>query len=466
MRTFSAGQICAATGVMVLAGAMWNSKGSDTAQALAGQALALVATAGAAQAADTGGQSASPGLAEDGKAGAAHAGKDVYGIVNLVSLPGYGAGVNARGQAAFEYISFDDDQLHVGFFNGERTIDISPPHHAVTAFSTLNEKGEVALRSRLLHNGSSGPFLPFRWSLARGLVPLRPMSPEGETYIGAMNNQGEIVGASSTADADNTQQAVRWNSANRLLPLPGVSGIVRSFALDINERNVSVGYGYDTRGATRVLVWDASGRPATVGGFGASTVTASKINNRGDISGMLDINTPDFSAFLWSPVKGVVRIGSNTILHTMNEAGELVGRMRRPDDRLHAFLYSRARGLVDLHPASMHSSEAGAVNDSGVVVGLARPGVGAESFAYRWSRSGAVNLNTRLLDPPAGLVLSDARAISANGDIVAESNAGFVLLRPGGAGTDAPVLGPMQFSGLRVGELTQADTVLPRPQCG
>jgi hypothetical protein len=230
MRTVFTRQVFITAGVLALAATVWSS----------------------VQAAGNDATSATPAAGEEGKAGA-H-GRDVYGIVNLVSLPSYGASVNARGQAAFEYISLDDDQLHVGFFNGERTIDISPPDKRVAVFNALNEKGEVALRARLRQGDNPGPFLPFRWSPTRGLVPLRPMSPEGETFIGAMNNQGEIVGASSTADADNTQQAVRWNSANRLLPLPGVSGIVRSFAHDINERNVSVGYGYDTRGATRVLV--------------------------------------------------------------------------------------------------------------------------------------------------------------------------------------------------------------------
>jgi hypothetical protein len=65
--------------------------------------------------------------------------------------------------------------------------------------------------------------------------------------------------------------------------------------------------------------------------------------------------------------------------------------------------------------------------------------------AYRWSRSGeAVDLNTRLADPPGGLVVTQALKISPRGDIVANSNAGMVLLRRGG-GTDAPVLGPIQI---------------------
>ncbi|UUZ55844.1 hypothetical protein LP419_10370 [Massilia sp. H-1] len=42
-----------------------------------------------------------------------------------------------------------------------------------------------------------------------------------------------------------------------------------------------------------------------------------------------------------------------------------------------------------------------------------------------------------------GLVLRAGAAINDDGAILAYSNAGLVLLRPGKRGTDAPVLGPV-----------------------
>ncbi|MBD8528483.1 MULTISPECIES: PKD domain-containing protein [unclassified Massilia] len=73
----------------------------------------------------------------------------------------------------------------------------------------------------------------------------------------------------------------------------------------------------------------------------------------------------------------------------------------------------------------------------------ANPDGSETELAYRWSNFSPVNLNTRLLDAPAGLVLTQALHIAPSGDIVANSNAGLVLLRQGRAGTDAPVLGPV-----------------------
>lgn len=197
-----------------------------------------------------------------------------------------------------------------------------------------------------------------------------------------------------------------------------------------------------------MLVWDAAGRPTVLGKFGAPSASAMFNNRRGDISGILTDNGSNFGAFLWSPGRGVVRAGPNTVVTALNQEGTLAGRVLRPNGITRAYLFSRARGLVDLHPRAFLVSEAAHLNDSGMAVGLASNSVaGTDGRALRWSRSGAAtDLNTRLLNAPAGLVLTEGRAIAANGDIVAASNAGLVLLRWGGRGTDAPVLGPIQVS--------------------
>lgn len=423
---------------------------------VAAAALALSATVwSSVQAAGTDVAYATPAASEAGKAGA-HGG-DVYGIVNLISPLSFNAIINARGQVAFDYVPLGNDSLHVGFFNGERLVDILPPNHDTSRLGGLNDKGEIALNVRLAYPGDPVPsaFQPFRWTPGRGLIPLRAFNPEEETFLSEINNRGEIVGSSATGPANSTFRAARWTADNRLLPLPGLAGFGETYADDINERNTSVGFGYDASGTARVLVWDANGRPAPLA-LGPSSASANFINKRGDITGMLDTEGPNFRAYLWSPVKGVVRLGSNTVPTALSESGEVVGRRLVADLVTHAFLYSRARGLVNLHPAPAYASEALGVNDSGVAVGLVRPSNTLESLAYRWSPGGAAtDLNTRLFNPPAGLILTEARAISPSGDIVADSNAGVVLLRRGGGGTDAPVLGPIQLSSLRPKEPVQ-----------
>jgi len=396
---------------------------------------------------------AAPGEQEEHRAG--NQGKDLYGIVNLAGGTfGFVGDINARGQAAFEYFGLDG-MLHVGYFDGTRLIDISPPGNQAAFLGDLNDKGDVAFSASTVDSGTSelGPFRPFRWSASRGLLPLPSLSSDGPTFVTGINNRSEIVGRSALSTGNGADRAVRWTAANRLIQLPAPAGIAPTYASHINDDNVTVGSGDGASGVPKVLAWDAAGRTMDFGPFGKRFAFASTGNNRGEIAGMLDTLSPDLSAFLWSPGKGAVRIGARTIAHGLNGTGEVVGRRvsGNADPAPRAFLFSRARGLVDLHPRGLYVSEANAANDHGVVVGLGQR-IPGESIAYRWTRGGPVDLNTRLLNPPTGLVLDSAIAVSNNGDILASSNAGVVLLRANGGGTDAPVLGPIRHGQPRLNQ--------------
>jgi hypothetical protein len=410
--------------------------------------MLVFATAAAAAVA----ASSTPGEPELHTAG--HAGKDIYGIVNLEGGAfAFIGDLNARGQAAFEYFGMDGE-VHVGYFNGERTVDISPPGNQTALLGDLNDKGEIGFAASIALPGGGGtPFRPYRWSAARGLTPLAYLGEQGPTFITAINNRSEIVGRSALVNENGAYRAVRWTASNRLIPLPATAGIGQTFAADINDNNVTVGSGNRTDTVENLLVWDSAARPTNLGSFGTDIAFASYTNKRGDIAGMLDTLRPTISAFLWSPGKGVARIGTRTITHALNENGHVVGRNYGVSGDLpRAFLYSRASGLVDLHPRGLVASEASDINDHGVVVGLGQrtPGV---NTAYRWTRAGGpVDLNTRLLNPPAGRVLRSAIAISNNGDILADANVGVVLLRANGVGTDAPVLGPIQHGVARLNQ--------------
>jgi len=375
---------------------------------------------------------------------------DVYGIVNLVPSQALVVHINATGQAAFEYIGLDY-RGHVGYFDGQRVIHPVAPGRTVSFLGALNDGGELAFLARALAPGkslSTTNFQPFRWSAARGLVRLPSLGANADSWIPAMNNGGDIVGASCTTSDAASARAVRWSTANRLARLRTPAGFGTSYAIDINDGKTSVGYAEDAAGVAQAMRWDSANRPTVLGTFGGSGATAMYNNERGDIAGMIDGGTPDFRAFLWSPGRGLATPGPHTVPVALNEAGEIAGRIVDPAGGVRAFLYSRARGLLDLHPGSFYLSEVNGLNDSGVSVGIAWPSQGERS-AYRWSRTGAaVDLNTRLLNPPAGLTLFSALGIAANGDIIAESSAGLVLLRWGGGGTDAPVLGPIQLPDL------------------
>jgi hypothetical protein len=419
-------------------GAQDASAGSHNAVADGAEGTDQAGATPAAQDAQAAGGPASPG------------GRDLYAIVNLVPPTAMGARINARGQAAFEYLGLDYF-ARVGFFDGERVRHPLPPAETVSLLGALNERGELAFVARYLdpaHPLSNG-LQPVRWSAARGAVFLPSLSSENSSYIPDINNRGEIVGATPTAAGGLANRAVRWTAANRLVPLGVPPGFDDTIATGINDHGISAGDAHTAAGGAHVVRWDAAGRPTDLGTFGARTAVASATNNRGDIAGMLDSGGgEDYRAFLWSPGRGAARAGLNTVVHALGESGDMVGRIQRLNNANHAFLFSRARGMVDLHPGGLYASEANSVNNHGVVVGLGRRGEFDLGRAYRWSRGLAVDLNTRLLDAPGGLVVTDALGIADNGDIVANSNAGMIMLRAGRRGTDAPVLGPIQLSEL------------------
>lgn len=439
---------------------LWMGRGRQAAGAAFGAALCM---AGPGYGGDGGGaaplasarvlactaDSAPDANGADGAAGVVrncHGAADTYDIVNLVPGIGYRSRINTRGQAAFEYVSLAD-RLRVAFFDGERVSDISPPASETATLGDMNDKGEVA-EYGALPSGAAFNLVPFRWSRAAGWTLLPVLSADGETFTGAINERGVIVGASTIGPVEVGYRAVRWGATNGLLKLPIPAVFGESYAHDINAHGFVVGAAYNPAGAAHAFIWDAAGRPTDLGTFGATEAAGLLNNNRGEIAGWLNLFEPDFQAFLWSQGKGVTRVGLHTIPGELNNVGELVGRIYYPDTGIdHAYVFSRARGLVDLHRPPFTSSDASHVDDKGTVVGemLSNiPGAFTQR-AYRWSRSGhAVDLNTRLLDAPEGLVVTQAIRISPRGDIIANSNAGLVLLRRAG-GTDAPVLGPIRI---------------------
>jgi hypothetical protein len=394
--------------------------------------------------------------AEDDATDAGRSGGDMYSIVNLAAPTSYNGFVNARGQAAFEYPG-PDGRTQVAFFNGDRIVDISPPGNDRTFVGGLNEQGEVIFNARFLDAQSPGGlrYQPLRWSATRGRVVLPSLNAREYASLDAINKHGQIAGLSATSSDNSSVRAVRWTSANRLSSLPGVSGFVPGAAYGINDLDAVVGSGSAANGGTTTLVWNADGRPTNLGTFGARSAYGIRINNQGDILGWRIVDAATRGFFLSSPRKPAVSINA-AYPTTLNQAGEVIGAVRGPTtNEFRAFRYSRAHGFLTLHPAGMFTSEANALNDDGVSVGLVRSGMLDEGRAYRWSRMGvATDLNLRLHNAPTGLVVTEGLGIAANGDILAQSNAGLVFLRRSG-GTDAPVLGPIQIPALRENELAK-----------
>jgi probable HAF family extracellular repeat protein len=141
--------------------------------------------------------------------------------------------------------------------------------------------------------------------------------------------------------------------------------------------------------------------------------------------------------------------GTESFVLAMSPQAHIAGVINLESGEQRAMSWTAAGGMVDLGTFGGPGARAQQVNNKGQVVGSAQDKA-LNLRAFLWSaRQGLADLNPRLVNAPAGLVLDDAVAISDNGAIVATSNAGLVLLRPvGQEAVAAPVVGPISAPAL------------------
>jgi uncharacterized membrane protein len=361
-----------------------------------------------------------------------------YSIINLDPEGGAAAFLNERGEAAVGSFVFGTNR----FFDGDRLHDIGSLGGGFTYIAGLNNKGLVVGES----NDASEPFprtYGFRWTVAGGMRAI-PGSDAGRVI--GVNDRNQVVGSLFAPGV--TARAVRWDADNRVVNL-GPLPFSLSEAEVINDRALAGGYTDFADGTIHASLWTATGKTIDLGTLGGSRAFTQHINKRNEAAGYSDNATNDNElGFYWSARDGVVPTGAQgfptRLVSALNDKGEITGDTDVPGGSA-AYLWSRARGLTLLPRAGAALSDAFDLNNkSQVVGGLGGGGPVDEARAVRWDGlANPVDLNTLLYRPPAGLVLNAGAAINDAGTILAYSNAGLVMLRPGTRGTDAPVLGPV-----------------------
>jgi probable HAF family extracellular repeat protein len=380
-----------------------------------------------------------------------------YRIVPLTGIrPVYGIGINGNGQVA--YTASPGSGNVARFYDGSTQYPIAGTGADVQA---VNNLGQVA--------GSYAGHA-FRWSLATGLVDINsPVASQSGSFD--INEKGHIAGE-AVFDGENDGHGFLWTPATGMRDLGSLGGRSRVWAL--NNADTAVGFSrfrpQDPNSTNVAVRWTAATGMRPIGTLPSSDTIANDVNDAEQIVGtspMVPGGAPH--AFLWSPQGGLRDLGTGrgtrSFATRINNKGMVIGTHdggSLPAER--GFVWTRDHGLIEIGRdfPQPESSNANAVNNRGQVVG-------ALNFrAYVWTRvTGPVDLNTLGPDAPPELVLQEGRAISDNGAIVAESNAGLVLLVPQApAPHEAPVIGPIKFSGSpRVGHLlsfsaafTDADT--------
>ncbi len=365
----------------------------------------------------------------------------VYSVINMGQDGSASALLNERGQAAFGAVTMGG--VRNGFFDGEYLHPVGTLGGSYSWVWGLNNLGVVSGESE--DGDEHSNILGFAWTAGAGM---RALAGSSVSSARAINDRGHIVGLTPAPGI--SARAVRWNRDASVTPL-GPLPLSLSEAFAINSSSSATGFADTASGAIHATLWDRGGNLTDLGTLGGTRAFGMHINAAGAVAGESDdAGDTRTVGFFWSRNSGMLAIpvegGGARLVAGLNNRGEVVG-VTTIGARSVAYQWSLARGVVELPSGSAPRSDVFDINNYGAMVGLAeRPAAdGGGLRAMRWpGLASPVDLNTRLHRPPAGLVLEAGMAINDSGVILAHSNAGLVMLRPGRRGTDAPVLGPLQ----------------------
>jgi uncharacterized membrane protein len=367
----------------------------------------------------------------------------LYSVVNLGASGGT-AVLNQRGQVLYSNV----------FFDGRRRYDIVASRGRYISARGFNSLGVVV---GTFDDATTPPpfnIRAFTWTVDRGI---RALAGPGSAAAMAINDRNQAVG--STPGVAITARANRWNpdgTQTKLGPLPAsLSG-----ATAVNVAGAAVGSTDVAGDGSHAVVWDAAGSATDLGKLGGYQSVADFVNTNGQVAGRSfsheNIGLKDHRTigFFWSRKVGAVRIlpfsWDDVTIDALNEAGQVIGNFVPPPGDLTQtflpFIWCMDDGARQLPLGNNDKARVLALNNRMQMVGFTQQVFHDDTTRHAVFWDGInipVDLNTRLYRAPAGLVLTSAIAINDSGAILAESNAGLVLLRPGTKQSPAPVLGPI-----------------------
>ena len=394
----------------------------------------------------------STALAQGTQPAAAGSAYTTYRVINLASgLTASPIKLNARGQVSFSMQAPNGGAIGY-FYNGTSIQDIGTLGGNSTLANDLNDVGQVTGTSISSQFGTSHAFV---WSAASGMTDLRPGNT-GVSQGSAINNRGVATGVANFGGG----YAYRWSAASGIENLGALTtgGESSSFGIELNDAGLITGASSAGNNQRHAFAWTRSGgmidiSPSTT----IQDALPVTVAPNGEVGGAYlpafgSPNYPYYQPFLWTRSAGLVRLGTAGAIaggvSAMTRDLRIVCTLTYANDSQRAVLWTRSAGARTLGTLGGTSSRGIAINSKGQIVGDADNKAGNRR-AYIWSaQTGMRDLNNHLRRRPPGLVLTGAYGINDNGDIVATSNAGVVLLRPDRGQHGGHALGPVVAPGV------------------
>lgn len=261
----------------------------------------------------------------------------------------------------------------------------------------------------------------------------------------AMNERGQIVGSSDTADG--ATHPFLWQ--NGVMTDLGILGGYTGGASAINEHGQVVGTCDTGSGYQHAFLWQ-HGRMTDLGTLGGEISAANGINDRGEVTGVSVTANDGWHAFLWrdGTMRDIGRFDANAINNrgqvagtssdhsaeaprlryavrwqggtltrlpagasrgeAINDHGDVIGTLDAGEDLLHSFLWHDGT-LTDLGTLGGKYGAAYAINGRGQIVGQSSTTTLGDDRPVLWYRGTVTDLTTRGLAPDAFVVAIDDR---------------------------------------------------------
>jgi probable HAF family extracellular repeat protein len=293
----------------------------------------------------------------------------------------------------------------------------------------LNDAGQVVGESQTANPNNHGD--PFLWDSSNGMQDLGtlggPPNSLADNSGHSINSQGMVAGQAAVDSVVSHAFFYSDGTKTDLGKLPGVYSQYNSAAYGLNDAGQVVGYAnfigvfYE-----RAFLWDSQNGIQNLGTLGEGQFSfAYGINTSGQVVGDSDVFEGSLEhAFVWDSQNGMQDLNSlippnsGLELHqarAINDAGQIVGNAGDyPQIQAYVYNAGTVTGLGFL--PGFDNSFATAINNAEQVVGYVTKNGASGAHAFVYAEGAMADLND-LVSPGSGLTLAVATGINNAGQI-------------------------------------------------